>query len=168
MLKKLVIMLLQLLPFLSMGQKAIIDENKEQYNRQYTTDFYECKVPEFLFEEGLAVIEFINKETLYVKNETNTGSSGIHISFKIDKEMNVCDLKYYTWDDVEDGSTTDFSVKGYEIRLNKNPFKSGISNLKGAYFLDVKSEYYQSEIVSKEKVKPKIETFTYKALFECK
>jgi hypothetical protein len=168
MLKKLIILLLYLLPFLSVGQKAIVDENMEQNERNNSYDFYECKESEYLFEEGLAVIEFVDENTIYIKNETNTGYYGTHISFKIDKKMNVCDLKYYTWDDVEDGSITDFKTQDFDIRLNKNPFKTGIHDLQGIYHLKIISDFNPGEMLSKENIKPKTTHFTYRAVFECK
>lgn len=168
MLKKLIILLLYLIPFLSIGQKAIVDENMEQNERINSYDFYECKESEYLFEEGLAVIEFVDENTINIKNETNTGSYGTHISFNIDREMNICDLKYYTWDDVEDGSTTDFNIEDFEMRLNKNPFKNGLNDLQGIYHLKIISDFNPGKMLSQENIRPKTKHFSYRAAFECK
>ncbi len=162
------ILYLYLLPILSLGQKVHIEKNEAQFEPQKSHEFYECKESEYFFDEGLAVIKFTDKETLYIENETNTGSSGTHISFKIDKELNVCDLEYYTWDDLEDGSQTEFIVQDYEIKINKNPFKSGINNIKGIYNFKIKSHFIPGEMLLRENLKPKTDIFTYKAIFKCK
>ena len=149
------------------GQELIIDKNESHFEHDISNDFFECKKLEYQFEEGVAVVKYIYNDTIYIKNESNTGTSGIHISYKIDKKLNVCDLKYYIWDDVEDGSTIDFSVQAFKITLNKNPFEDGIKRLKGFYNLKIKSDFDPGEMLSKENVKPKTEIFTYKAAFEC-
>jgi len=149
------------------GQELIIDKNKSHFERDYSKDLFECKKLEYYFEEGVAVVKYIHNDTIYIKNESNTGTSGIHISFKIDKKLNICDLKYYIWDDVEDGSTIDFSIQEYKITLNKNPFEDGIKKLKGFYNLKIKSDFDPGEMLSTENVKPKTEIFEYKAQFEC-
>jgi hypothetical protein len=149
------------------GQELIIDKNKRHFESDNSSDFFECKKLEYQFEEGVAVVKYIDNDTIYIKNESNTGSSGTHISFKIDKKLNVYDLKYYIWDDVEDGSTIDFSVQEFKIILNKNPFEDGIKRLKGFYNLKIKSDFDPGEMLSGEHVKPKTEIFQYKAGFEC-
>jgi len=166
-LKKLILLLFHLLPILSFGQKLIIDKNNKHFEQNNFYDFYECKESEYQFEEGLASIDFINTDTIYIKNETNTGYSGKHISFKIDKKLNVFNLEYYTWDDLENGSSTDFSIQEFKIILNKNPFESGIKYLKGFYSLKIKSDFDPGEIISDENIEPKTEIFIYRGSFEC-
>jgi len=149
------------------GQELIIDKNNINFNHKLHTNFYQCKESSNLFEEGLERISFIDNQTFYIENESNTGYTGIHISFKIDQQLKICEVDYYTWDDLEDGSSIEFYIENFKLTLNKNPFKDGIKNLRGYYSLKIKSDYVPGEMLSRENVEPKTEIFEYKGGFEC-
>lgn len=150
------------------GQKLNIDKDLKELDHNRYTDFYICKEKEYLFEEGISTVKFVNNDTIYIENESNTGYSGIHISFKIDRKLNISNVEYYTWDDIENGSSTDYEIQEVYLTLNKNPFEKGVRNLMGIYKLKVKSDFDPGKILSKEGVKPKIKIFNYTAAFECK
>lgn len=149
------------------GQELIIDKNNIKFDHNLHTNFYQCKESSNIFEEGLSRIRFIDNQTFYIENESNTGYTGIHISFKIDQQLKICEVDYYTWDDLEDGSSTEFYIQQFKLTLNKNPFTDSINNLKGFYDLKIKSVYNPGEILSKENVKEKTKNFNYKASFDC-
>ncbi len=149
------------------GQTVTIDPDGD-FTTDNPSNFFECKMADNLFEEGVAEIQVLDTEIIYIKNESNTGTYGTHISFKIDKTKTVCGVDYYTWDDLEDGSTTEFRIEEFKITLNKDPFEDGIENLQGTYTLKIRSEYDPGEILSRENNKPKTDIFTFKGVFLCK
>jgi len=164
---KKIIFLLILTASNTFAQELMIDKNSIKFNHKLHANFYQCKESNDLFEEGLARINSIDNQTFYIENESNTGYNGIHISFKINKQLEICEINYYTWDDVEDGSSIKFHIENFKLTLNKNPFKDGIKNLRGFYSLKIKSDYKPGEMLSRENVEPRTEIFEYKGGFEC-
>ena len=150
------------------GQKLNIDKDLKELDHRRYKDFYRCKEKEYQFEEGKSTVKIVSNDTIYIENESNTGYSGIHISFKIDRKLNISNVEYYTWDDIENGSSIDYEIQEFYLTLNKNPFEKGVRNLMGIYKLKVKSDFDPGKILSKEGVKPKIEIFNYTGAFECK
>ena len=164
---KKIILLLILSVSNTFAQKLMIEKNSAKYNPKLHANFYQCKESNNLFQEGLAKINFIDNQTFYIENQSNTGYTGIHISFKINKQLEIFEIDYYTWDDIEDGSSVEFYIEDFELTLNKNPFKEDIKNLRGFYILKIKSNYDPGEMLSRENVEPRTETFEYRGGFEC-
>lgn len=164
---KKIVFLLLLIASSTFGQELIIDKRNINFNHKLSSNFFQCKESNSLFEEGLAKINFIDNQTFYIENESSNGYTGIHISFKIDYQLKVCEIDFYTWDDLEDGSSTEFYIQQFKLTLNKNPFTDGINNLKGLYNLNIKSVYKPGKMLSRENVKEKTEIFNYNAFFDC-
>lgn len=154
---------------ISYGQSIEIDRNFNTDSLDRNANLYECKEPEFQFEEGLAKINFsADHNTLYIKNISNTGYTGIEILFEINKKLEITEIEYYTWDDIEDGSSTDYSIQDYFLKLNKNPFAEGIENLEGVYNIEIKSTFKPGKSPSDRALKSRTKTFNYKGYFDCK
>lgn len=76
-------------------------------------------------------IKLIKPDQIQINCSQNSGYGGEQISFKIDRDLSIYDLKFEYASDNEGGKTETYKVEKFTATFNKNPFKEGIDNLQG-------------------------------------
>lgn len=132
--------------------KAIITKNLPIY--EYQDNFlpndmviYDMIMKHWLDEKSLDVIRNTNN-TITIKNLYNDGFTGYEVIIELSSDLKINNISYNEWDDVENGSSTEYSVEKIILQLNKNPFYDSL--ITGYYSLQIKNEFIAGDILRNE------------------
>ena len=115
------------------------------------------------FDNGYSKIE-LNNENLKILNSKNNGYESTIIEIEIDKNLKIENIKYSYYNDVEDGSKTEYEVIDAKININKNPFEQNSKQISSFYLLKIRETNIPSEFWKFRK-----ETeYYFKGKIECK
>lgn len=122
---RLIFTLILLVSFNSFSQKkvnkAIITKNINNYEIDDSYFPHDCSQESYMLKKAVDIKTTNN--TLRILNERNDGYTGHELSITLNSNLDILEVKYYEWDDIEDDSETIYKVDSIKLQLNKNPFK---------------------------------------------
>jgi hypothetical protein len=95
----------------------------------------------------------ISKEgdLLIIANTYNEGLSSIDIAITLNPQLKIMDVHFDRWNDVINGSKTDYIIKKITLEIDKNPFQDSI--ITGRYSLEIKSTVRTNKELRKQGIK---------------
>jgi len=145
----------------SFGKAILIDSPiyiEEIYDSLYAYFPYDNSWGSDLYEKPV-IIERLKNDEIKIINTFNDGLTGNRIEIIINSELDILDVNYEYWDDVIDGSTSEYTVEKIILTLDKNFIKE--NNYKGYYTIQIKNNYSAGEILSSEGVNDTIMRFLH-------
>ena len=93
----------------------------------------------------------IKDNKLFITNIFNDGFTGHEVQFTISADLKIINAEYNEWDDVFDGSESNFSVDKVILSFSDNPFEEKL--ITAHYTLQIQEDYHAGNLLNKKGVK---------------